>query len=81
MKEDIIKESEKLPKIIKESLETLEKGKIIDKDWNDNNKLNSLINDCIMIENIITDINSINENIKKVKINNSKKIRFISEEK
>ena len=35
--EEIIKESEKLPNKIKISLE---KGKIIDKEWNNNNKLN-----------------------------------------
>ena len=43
--EDIIKESEKLPNKTKK---LLEKGKTIDKEWN-NNKLNSLINDCINI--------------------------------
>jgi len=76
--EDIIKKSEKLPNKIKISLE---KGKIIDKEWNDdNNKLNSLINDCINIENNIIDINSINESIKKLKLNNNKKIRLIPEE-
>ena len=32
-KEDIIKKSEKLPNKIKKSIE---KGKIIDKEWNDN---------------------------------------------
>ena len=31
---------------------SLEKGKLIDKEWNDKNKLNSIINDCINIENI-----------------------------
>ena len=60
-KEEIIKESEKLPKRIKESIE---RGKIINKEWN-NNKLNILINDCINIEKNIKDINIINENIKK----------------
>ena len=45
--EDILKEGEKLPYKIKESLE---KGKIIEKEWN-NNKLNSSINDCLNIEN------------------------------
>ena len=33
-KEDLIKESEKLPNKIKKSIE---KGKIIEKEWNDNN--------------------------------------------
>ena len=59
--EDILKETEKLPNTIKISLE---KGKLIEKEW-DNNKLNSLINDCINIENDIKTINTINEKIKK----------------
>jgi len=44
-KEELIKENEKLPNKIKKSIE---KGKIIDKEWNENN-LSSLINDCINI--------------------------------
>ena len=60
-KEEIMKKSEKLLKRIKESIEI---GKIINKEWN-NNKLNILINDCINIEKNIKDINIINENIKK----------------
>ena len=60
-KEELIKESEKLPNKIKIALE---KGKNIDKEY-DKNKLNLLINDCINIENSIKDINSINESIKK----------------
>ena len=71
--EDIIKESEKLPNKINISLE---KGKIIDNDWNDENKLNSLINDCINIENIIKDINIVKENIKKCNDSNLIKIHF-----
>jgi len=43
----------------------LNKGKIIDNEWNDNSKLNSIIYGCINIENNIKDINEINENIKK----------------
>ena len=74
--EAIIKDSEKLPNKIKSSLE---KGKIIEKDWNDN-KLNLLINDCINIENNIKDINLINENIKKCNLNKNKKIHFLPEE-
>ena len=57
---DIIKKGEKLPNSIQLSLE---KGKNI-RDWK-NNKLNSLINDCLFIENTIDDINKINEKIKK----------------
>ena len=53
--EDIIKKGEKLPKKIKSSLE---RGKLLDKEW-DNNNLISYINDCINIEINIKDINSI----------------------
>ena len=74
--ENIIKEGEKLPNKIKISLE---KGKKMEKEWN-NNELNSLINDCINIENNIKDINMINENIKKVNKNNKIKMKFIPEE-
>ena len=52
-KKDIITENEKLPYKIKISLE---KGKIVDNEWNDENKLNSLINDCINIEKNIRNI-------------------------
>ena len=74
--EDIIKESEKLPNKTKI---LLEKGKAIDKEWN-NNKLNSLINDCINIENNIKEINNINEKIKKCNLNQNIKINFYPEE-
>ena len=61
--EEIIKQSEKLPKKIKYSVE---KGKLIENKWDDNNdKLNSFINDCINIENNIKDIKLINDEIKK----------------
>ena len=62
--EEILAEIEKLPNKINKSLE---KGKLIDKDWDNSNKLNSLINDCIDIENDIKAINTINEKIKKCK--------------
>ena len=76
-KDDFIKNSEKLPNKIKISLE---KGKIIKNEWENKDKLNSLINDCINIENNIKDIKKINENIKK---NNLKEIliKFEPEEK
>ena len=61
--EDIIKQTEKLPNKLKLSLE---KGKLIENGWNEeNSKLNSLINDCINIENNIKEINKIKENIIK----------------
>ena len=68
--ENIIKEGEKLPEKIKKSLE---KQKILGNEWNDN-KLISIINDCINIENDISQINGINENINKCKKNNKIKI-------
>ena len=66
--EDIIKKGEKLPKKINASLE---KVKLVDKEW-DNNNLYSYINDCINIENNINDINIIN----KFKLNNKITIKF-----
>jgi len=74
--EDILKEVDKLPNRIKISLE---KGKIIEKEWDNNNKLNSLINDCINIENNIKNINNINDKIKKCK-SNKKELKFKSDE-
>jgi len=66
--EDIIKKSEKLPKKVKSSLE---KGKLIDEQWkNEKNKINSLINDCLNIENNINEIKDIND--KKEKLNSLK---------
>ena len=52
--EEFIRKSEKLPKLVKISLE---KGKINEKEWEDENALNKLINNCINIENNIKDIN------------------------
>ena len=74
--EDIIKNWEKLPKQIKLSLE---KGKLIDKEW-DNNNLYSYINDCINIENNIKKINGINENCNKFKNNKNIKIKLYPKE-
>ena len=65
-KETLIKEYEKFPNKINISLE---KGKNIDKDWNDDNKLNMLINDCINIENNINEIKLLNENLIKYSSN------------
>ena len=70
--EDLIKESEKLPNKIRISLE---KGKALDKDWN-NDELNLAINDCINIENKIKDINTINLNIERSNKNKNKEIKF-----
>ena len=75
-KEDIVKESEKLPNKVKISLQ---KGKTIDKEWEEEYKLNNTINDCINIENNIKDINIINENINKSKESFNLKVEFIPE--
>jgi hypothetical protein len=60
--ENFIKKSEKLPNKISTSLE---KGKLIDKNWNENCKLNSSIHSCLIIENNINNIKEINDNIIK----------------
>ena len=59
--DNIIQESEKLPNKIKISLE---KGKLINNNWNNDN-LNSLINDCLNIEHNIDEINIIKQSMKK----------------
>ena len=75
--DNVIKESEKLPDKVKISLE---KGKKIDKEW-DNNKINLMINGCINIENHISDINSINTKFKNCNLNYKNDINFsINEE-
>ena len=58
---DFIKEGEGLPEKIKISLEN---GKKIDKDWN-NDKLKLMINNCIVIENNISYIKDIDKLLKK----------------
>jgi len=75
--EDIVKQSKKLPEKVKISLE---KGKLVENEGNNNNKIYSLVNDCINIEKNIEHINTINENIKKYKLNNKEEIMFICNE-
>ena len=53
LNEDIIKDSEKIPNKIKNSLD---QSKKMDNNWDDN-KLNELIYECINIENNINEIN------------------------
>ena len=74
--EEIINKSENLPNKLKKSLE---KGKSIDKEW-DNNNLISCINDCINIENNIKNINIVEEAINKYKANSKIKTIFIPKE-
>ena len=76
-KENIFRESEKLPNKIKISLE---RGKNMEKYWNDNKEF-LILNECINIENNIRDINIINDKIKKYKINENLKIEFYPQEK
>ena len=69
--EDIIKKGEKLPNQIKKNLD---KGKILDKEWNEeDNKIIQRINDCLNIENNIQNIININNIIDKC---NSEEIKI-----
>ena len=62
--EEFIRKSEKLHKLVKISLE---KGKINEKEWEDENVLNKLINSCISIENNIENINLVYSKIDSYK--------------
>ena len=75
--ENIINDNDKFKNKMKISLE---RGKIIDKDWNDENKLISSINNCIDIENNIREITKINENKKNFENFDNIKIIFSPEE-
>ena len=77
-KEDLIQKSEKLPKKINESIK---KGKIEENDWNNKNKLSNLINTCIIIEKNTSDINCLNNSIKKCNSLNELNVKFTPEEK
>ena len=76
IKDEAMKEIEKLPNKMKISLE---KGKLIDKEWDNDNKLNVIIKDCINIENNIKYINILNDNIRNYN-NNASNIRFYPDE-
>ena len=73
--EEIIRQSQNLPNKIKISLD---KGKLIEQEWNNIDKLGSIINDCINIEKSISDIKEINKNIEKCDLG-GEKIIFIPE--
>ena len=75
-KEEIAKEGEKLPNKIKLSLE---KGRIIENNWNDKDIIKSLINDCIIIENNVNAIKNIIQSLEKCKSFKSK-INFYPED-
>ena len=79
IEDEVYKELEKLPNKIKISLE---KGKLLDNDWDNENKLNLSLNNCIAIENNINEINKLKEKIKQCNNNiNSKIIFYPKEEK
>ena len=71
-KQDIIKQIKILSNKIYLSLK---KSKVLKNEWSDENKLHSLLNDCINIENNIKNINIINEIIQKGKNLNKNKIK------
>ena len=71
--EELIKDSEKLPNLVKTSLE---KGKIQEDEWNNDNKLIELINHCINIENTITKIDSVYNKIQEYNSNKDTEIDF-----
>lgn len=60
-----------MPNLVKISLEN---GKINEKDWEDETKLNKLVNECIKIENTIKNINITYDKIKEY--NSNKNIEF-----
>ena len=64
-----------LPKEISTSLQ---KGKNINKEWNNENKLNLLIDNCINIENKTLDINKIREDMKRCDDEKNSKIKFFA---
>ena len=72
-KEELIKESEKLPNITKI---LIERGKKAATEWENKNKLSSIINDCIDIENNIKEINLLNEKIKESKSKSDIEVKF-----
>ena len=73
IEEEVFKEIEKLPNKIKVSLE---KGKLLDNDWDNDDKLYLSINNCINIENNINDIHQLNEKIKQCNNNTYSNVIF-----
>lgn len=61
----MVKDAEKLPNKIKK---LLEKGKIDDKDWEDDNKIENIIFNCINIENNIKKALEVDEKLKKFEL-------------
>ena len=75
-KEDLIKKGEKIPNQIKIYKE---KGELLNKEWDNDNKLKNVINDCIIIENSIKNMKEIDESIIKYK-SEKNIIKFLPEE-
>ena len=69
--DELVKSSEKLPNKIKASLE---KGNLIQKEWNENDLAN-YINICLYIENNIKEINKIKDAIEKYKSKSKTKVK------
>ena len=78
IRDNTIKEIDNFPNKIKHSIE---KGKLTEEEWQDKNKLSSIIHECLNIEKNIICINIINNIIKQSKINMETKIKFYPEEK
>ena len=72
--EEFVKESEKLPNLVKNSLE---KGKIKESNWKNKSLLNKIINDCINIENTVKNINEVYDKINNYNSNKELEIKFI----
>ena len=71
--EILVNDAEKLPNKIKASFK---KGKKIEKEWNDENKLSSCIKNCIDIEENIKKASEVNDSLKKSNNKNKNKIEF-----
>ena len=71
--EHLIKECEQLPKLVKTCLE---KGKIQENEWKEENKLSELVNHCIKIENSITKIDSLYNKLQEYNSNKEVEINF-----
>ena len=78
IQENKTKDINKLPEIIKTSLE---KGKFSKEDWTNKDQLSFVLNNCINIEKDISYINEINQAFQKMKNLMKLKIKFSPEEK
>ena len=58
---------------------SLEKGKLMENEWKNDDKLNSLVNNCINIENNLKDIILINESIEKFNKCDKINLKFIND--